>query len=36
MPKWKNVVAEIEHLEARLKTETPPDGVHYYKYTSNE
>ena len=36
MPKWKNVVAEIDQLEARLKAETPPTGVHYYKYKSGE
>jgi hypothetical protein len=36
MPKWKNVVAEIGQLEARLKAETPPTGVHYYKYKSGE
>ena len=32
MPKWKNVLAEIETLEARIKTETPPQGTLYYKY----
>lgn len=32
MPKWKNVVAEIEILESRIKAETPPVGALYYKY----
>ena len=32
MPKWKNVLQEIETLEARLKIETPPQGTLYYKY----
>lgn len=32
MPKWKNVVAEIGALEARIKTETPPPGTLYFKY----
>ncbi len=32
MPKWKNVLAEIDTLEARIKTETPPSGTLYYKY----
>ena len=36
MPKWKNVVAEIDQLESRLKAETPPTGVHYYKNKSGE
>ena len=32
MPKWKNVVAEIENLKKRLEKEVPPSGVLYYKY----
>jgi ATP-dependent RNA helicase DDX10/DBP4 len=32
MPKWKNVVAEIEVLDSRIKAETPPAGSLYYKY----
>lgn len=32
MPKWKNVVAEIELLDTRIKAETPPQGSLYYKY----
>jgi len=32
MPKWKNVVAEIEQLETRIKLETPPVGSLYFKY----
>ncbi len=32
MPKWKNVVAEIEQLQERIKSETPPSGTLYFKY----
>ena len=32
MPKWKNVVSEIENLKKRLEKEVPPSGVLYYKY----
>jgi hypothetical protein len=35
MPKWKNVVAEIDQLNKRLPNEMPPAGVHYYKYKMN-
>lgn len=36
MPKWKNTVAEIEQLEKRILTETPPTGTLYYKYKPKE
>lgn len=36
MPKWKNVVAEIEQLESRIKDEVPPNGTLYYKYKPKE
>ena len=36
MPKWKNVVAEIDQLEARIKEEVPPAGSLYYKYKPKE
>lgn len=32
MPKWKNVITEIEQLEVRIKDEVPPPGTLYYKY----
>jgi hypothetical protein len=32
MPKWKNIVAEIEVLQQRIKSEIPPPGTLYYKY----
>ena len=31
-PKWKNVFNEIEQLDMRLLSETPPSGIMYYKY----
>ena len=35
-PKWKRVVQEIEHLEKRIKDETPPSGFLYYKYVAED
>ncbi len=32
MPKWKRVESEIETINKRIATETPPPGVLYYKY----
>ncbi len=36
MPKWKNIVAEVDQLEQRIKAETPPSGTLYYKYKPKE
>ena len=34
--KWKNIEAEVEIIENRIKNETPPSGVLYYKYKPKE
>ena len=34
-PKWKRTIAEIETLNKRINTETPPSGVLYYKYKAS-
>lgn len=34
--KWKNVVAEVEGIKARIAKEVPPSGVLYYKYRAPE
>ena len=31
-PSWRNVEQEVKQLEMRILQETPPSGVHYYKY----
>lgn len=35
-PKWKNVVAEVESIKARIEKEVPPSGVLYYKYKAKD
>ena len=35
-PSWKNVEQEVKQLNMRILQETPPSGVHYFKYKPNK